>query len=48
MDKKELKFYDAPTCEVVELKVEASLLTASIQKPIWGAPEHDEDVEVEE
>ncbi len=29
MDKKELKFYDAPACEVVELKVTSSLLAGS-------------------
>ena len=29
MDKKELKFYDAPACEVVELNVVSSLLAGS-------------------
>ena len=29
MDKKELKFYEAPACEVVELKLQASVLVAS-------------------
>lgn len=29
MKKKELKFYDAPAYEVVELEVEAQLLTGS-------------------
>ena len=29
MDKKELKFYAAPACEVVELNVEAQLLAGS-------------------
>jgi hypothetical protein len=29
MDKKELKFYEAPACEVVELKVESQLLAGS-------------------
>ncbi len=29
MDKKELKFYEAPACEVVELNVVSSLLAAS-------------------
>jgi len=29
MDKKELKFYDAPACEVVELKLENRLLAGS-------------------
>ena len=29
MDKKELKFYEAPACDVVELNVEASLLAGS-------------------
>ena len=29
MDKKELKFYEAPACEVVELNVNAQLLAGS-------------------
>jgi hypothetical protein len=29
MDKKELKFYEAPACEVVELKVNAQLMAGS-------------------
>ena len=29
MDKKELKFYEAPTCEVVELKANVALLAGS-------------------
>jgi hypothetical protein len=29
MDKKELKFYDAPACEVVELKASAALMQGS-------------------
>ena len=29
MDKKELKFYEAPACEVVELNVVSSLLAGS-------------------
>ena len=29
MDKKELKFYDVPTCEVVELKASAALMVTS-------------------
>ena len=29
MDKKELKFYEAPACEVVELKASASLMAGS-------------------
>jgi hypothetical protein len=29
MDKKELKFYEAPACEVVELKLEGHLLAES-------------------
>ena len=33
MDKKELKFYEAPACEVVELKVNAQLMAGS---PIEG------------
>ena len=30
MDKKELKFYDAPACEVVELKASVALLAGSV------------------
>ena len=29
MDKKELKFYEAPACEVVELKLSQPLLSGS-------------------
>ena len=29
MDKKELKFYDAPACEVVEFNVKGQLLAGS-------------------
>lgn len=29
MDKKELKFYDAPACEVVELKASVNLMAGS-------------------
>lgn len=29
MDKKELKFYEAPACEVVELELKAQLLAGS-------------------
>ena len=32
MDKKELKFYDAPACEVVELKIQG-VLCASGDEP---------------
>ena len=31
MDKKELKFYDAPACEIVELKLRGHLLESSIE-----------------
>lgn len=31
MDKKELKFYEAPATEVVELKVKSQLLAGSIE-----------------
>ncbi|MBR1613492.1 MAG: hypothetical protein IJ671_08185 [Succinivibrio sp.] len=33
MDKKELKFYEAPACEVVELNASANLMAGS---PIEG------------
>jgi hypothetical protein len=31
MNKKELKFYEAPTCDVVELKASLALLAGSIE-----------------
>ena len=31
MDKKELKFYEAPACEVVEMKLQCGLLALSDQ-----------------
>ena len=31
MDKKELKFYEAPACEVVELKSSVALLAGSAE-----------------
>jgi hypothetical protein len=31
MDKKELKFYDAPACEVVELKLQGMLCASKIE-----------------
>ena len=31
MDKKELKFYEAPACEVVELNARVALLAGSAQ-----------------
>ena len=31
MDKKELKFYEAPACEVVELKASTALLAGSVK-----------------
>ena len=30
MDKKELKFYEAPACDVVELKASLALLAGSV------------------
>ena len=44
MDKKELKFYEAPACEVVELEVEAQLLAGS---PAGGGSQdiNPEDIE---
>jgi len=37
MDKKELKFYEAPACEVVELRVEGQLMAGSpIDNPLEG------------
>ena len=39
MDKKELKFYEAPATEVVELKVKSQLLAGS---PIEGVDDNDD------
>jgi len=39
MDKKELKFYEAPATEVVELKVKSQLLAGS---PIQGVEDPDD------
>jgi hypothetical protein len=41
MDKKELKFYDAPTCEVVELKASTSLLAGSQETGADGITEEE-------
>ena len=42
MDKKNLKFYEAPAVESIELELEGHLLDASMEKPIWGAREVDD------
>ena len=39
MNKKELKFYETPSCEVVDLEVEAQLLAGS---PIEGVDNPDD------
>ena len=39
MDKKELKFYEAPACEVVELKASVNLMAGS---PIEGVEDPDD------
>ncbi len=49
MDKKELKFYETPACEVVELKSSVALLAGSgnaegIEEPTPD-PEHDFDLD---
>ena len=35
MEKKELKFYEAPAVESIELELEGHLLDASIVQPKW-------------
>ena len=46
MDKKELKFYEAPATEVVELKVEAQLLAGSIaDNPMEGSTEETPEID---
>ena len=41
MDKKELKFYEVPACEVVEMKVSAPLLEGSQQTGADGITEEE-------
>ena len=46
MDKKELKFYEAPTCEVLELEVEDQLLAGSpATDPFDGSTADPEELE---
>jgi len=48
MDKKELKFYEAPACEVVELKIQGSLLAGSTNaKGVTTEDDEDGFVETE-
>ena len=42
MDKKELKFYASPTCEVVELNVEVQLMAGSPTTTIEGVDNLDD------
>ncbi len=44
MDKKELKFYEAPACEVVELNVVTSLLAGSSTTGDDINPDDDENL----
>ncbi len=40
MDKKELKFYEAPACDVVELELQGMLCASTeIEDEHWRAPE---------
>ncbi len=48
MDKKDLKWYEAPAMESIELELEGHLLDASMEKPVWGAREIDGFDEEEE
>ena len=41
MDKKELKFYEAPACEVVELKASVTLLAGSQETGADGITEEE-------
>ncbi len=46
MNKKELKFYEAPLCEVVELNVAASILAGSAEdNPFDGSTGGPEEIE---
>ena len=46
MDKKELKFYEAPACEVVELKSNVALLAGSTQGNSEDTPVEDNTGEI--
>ena len=41
MNKKDLKMYEAPACEVVELETSVALLAGSTQTPADGITEED-------
>ncbi len=41
MNKKEMKFYEAPACEVVELNVATPILAGSSETPAEGITEED-------
>ena len=46
MDKKELKFYEAPACEVVDLNAHVSLLAGSAETdPFDGSTGDTEEME---
>ena len=46
MDKKELKFYEAPACEVVELNAHVALLAGSAKTdPFDGSTADTEEME---
>ena len=46
MDKKELKFYETPACEVVELEIDAQLLAGSPEtNPFDDSTEGPEELE---
>ena len=46
MDKKDLKFYEAPACEVVELKANSALLAGSPStNPFDGSTEPTPEME---
>ena len=46
MDKKELKFYEAPACEVVELNASVALLAGSAEtNPFDGSTQETEEGE---
>jgi len=44
MDKKELKFYEAPVCDIVELKAHVTLLAGSTEQEKAEDPDEESEL----
>jgi len=44
MNKKDLKFYEAPACEVVEMELEGQLLAGSTESDVPGVTVEEPEV----